>query len=525
MRLGLPRAWVLGCALVVLVFLGLTLFAPMVRLGWYAAQHAGPDGTSGLWVQPVAEPYLRAKLGWTLLQAGATAALSVLLGVPMAWALTRWRFAGSQWMARVVMLPFVVPTMVAALGVLAVLGPRGWISALGWQWDNGGWLLLYGNLFFNLGVVVKAAMGALQAVHAPCLYAARLLGASRWRVFWRLEWPLVRSAVAAAAALVFLYCFTGLGLALVLGGAQWGTLEVEIYTLVAHELNLASASILAVWVFAVGMVAAGGYALSAHRGRWVGKTQQLPSSLPLGTGAHTLIGFVYCAFLLFLLLPLAGIGFYAINSIASWSLLWNEDTGLALLNTLRFSVTTVLGAVVLGTLHGLAAHRWVVMRLMVFAPFVTSSVLLGLGLLLLYPQWSGELWLLMAGYVLLAYPFVAKAVVAALDGMPAQWVLAARLLGASPVSAARRVVLPLLWPAIRRGAAFSFATAVGEFAVTLFLSRPEWLTLTTLVYQHLGKPGQAHFEAAMLLSLGLLTLVLAVFYLLDCPVAVGDQRA
>ena len=47
--------------------------------------------------------------------------------------------------------------------------------------------------------------------------------------------------------LVFLYSFSGFGLALILGGQQWSTLEVEIYTLVAHELALAPASILALF--------------------------------------------------------------------------------------------------------------------------------------------------------------------------------------------------------------------------------------------------------------------------------------
>ena len=43
--------------------------------------------------------------------------------------------------------------------------------------------------------------------------------------------------------------------------------------------------------------------------------------------------------------------------------------------------------------------------------------------------------------------------------------------------------------------AFAAATALGEFAVTLFLSRPEWATLTTLIYQRLGQPGAANLDA------------------------------
>ena len=69
----------------------------------------------------------------------------------------------------------------------------------------------------------------------------------------------------------------------------------------------------------------------------------------------------------------------------------------------------------------------------------------------------------------------------------------------------------------RLGMAFAAATAVGEFAVTLFLSRPEWATLSTLIYQHLGRPGAANLDAALVLACALMALALAVFLLIEWP--------
>ena len=65
--------------------------------------------------------------------------------------------------------------------------------------------------------------------------------------------------------------------------------------------------------------------------------------------------------------------------------------------------------------------------------------------------------------------------------------------------------------------AFAAATAVGEFAITLFLSRPEWATLTTLIYEHLGRPGQTHYASALVLSCALMALAFAAFMLLEWP--------
>ena len=156
-----------------------------------------------------------------------------------------------------------------------------------------------------------------------------------------------------------------------------------------------------------------------------------------------------------------------------------------------------------------------VWRAAAFLPFVVSSVTVAFGLLLLYPDASASLVLLIAAYVLLAYPFVAKSLTAALDGLPASYAQAAASLGANPWRVFWRVTLPLVAPALRRGMAFAAATALGEFAVTLFLARPEWTTLTTLIYQHLGRPGQANLDAALVLAGLLMLLALGAVSLIE----------
>jgi thiamine transport system permease protein len=66
--------------------------------------------------------------GLVAAQAAVTSVLALLLGLPLAWVLARLEFAGRALTLRLLMLPFVVPTLVAALGVLALWGPRGWLG-------------------------------------------------------------------------------------------------------------------------------------------------------------------------------------------------------------------------------------------------------------------------------------------------------------------------------------------------------------------------------------------------------------
>jgi thiamine transport system permease protein len=496
-----------------LLFLSAVLVLPALRL-----LLEGQAGLSAsMWVALWQDDYLRWRIVWSFIQAAATCALVLALGLPVAWVLARFEFAGRNAVLRLLMLPFVMPTLVAAIGVLALWGPRG----LAMQWlglDAQGtpWLLLYGNVFFNLCLLVRAGVDAFAQVSSSQLAAARTLGASPWRAFWRVEWPVAKPWLASALCLVFLYCFSGFGLALLLGGQKYATLEVEIYTLVAYELKLAEASALALLSMAITAVAALAYTTSERRLATPMPTDALARQHPRGPAQRALLASALLVLGCVCAAPVCAIAFKAWGAdYAAWSVLLEPDTLHALWNTLRFTVMAVALATLLGLAHALAARRSTWLRASAFLPFVVSPVAIAFGLLLLYPRWSASLPLLISAYALLAYPFIAKSLSSALDSLPVQWLQAAATLGASPWRSFWRVTWPLIQPALRRGAAFATASCLGEFAVSLFLSRPEWATLTTLIYQRLGRPGAANLEAAWVLSALLMGLALSAFILIE----------
>jgi thiamine transport system permease protein len=511
-----------GLAVLPLAFLVLMVGAPLTRLLWEGAGGALPGTLQAL----LFDDYLRWRMLWTLLQASATALLALLIGVPLGWVLARHRFAGRVLVLRSLMLPFVVPTLVAAMGVLALFGPRG----LGPNLQGTPWLLLYGNLFFNLCLVLRAAVDGFTRVPASSVFAARSLGATPWRLFWRVELPLTRPWLASALCLVFLYCCAGFGLALILGGQRFATVEVEIYTLVAHELKLAEAGALALCLLLPTGAAALAYVHLERRLAAPSRFEALPLRSPVGAKQWALVLAAMAVLLLVCGAPLLALFWRVAHSLLQgfmqaqdlrpgdtgvWSVLLDPDTGLALWNTLRFCAMALVLTTLLGLLHALAARRFAWLRALSFLPFVVSPVTLALGLLMLYPRWSASLPLLVAAYALLAYPFVAQALGSAWDSLPPQLEQAARSLGCTPARAFWRVLLPAVAPALRRGMAFAAATTLGEFAVTLFLSRPEWATLTTLIYQRLGRPGAANLEAALLLACLLMALALFAFLLIE----------
>ena len=521
-----PRAWVpVLLALVPLAFLFVLLVAPALRLlalGW----QADGGGDFGLWT-PWQDSYLRWRMAWSFLQAATTCVAALLLGLPVAWILARFEFTGRALVLRALMLPFVVPTLVAALGVLALMGPNGLLAQWGGPDLQGTpWLLLYGNLFFNLCVVVRAATDALEQVSATRVAAARTLGATPWRAFWRVEWPAIAPWLMSALCLVFLYCFAGFGLALVLGGQEYATAEVEIYTLVAHELQLRQAGVLATWMLLLTALVAFAYSSIERRLATPVRADHIARRTPKGVAQWGAVLLAMAVLAFFCAAPLLAIVLRASQAgTQAWRIVFEDDTVHALWNTLRFSALALVLATALGLAHALAARRSLLLRSLVFLPFVVSPVIVAFGLLLLYPAYSGDFGVLVGAYALLAYPFVAKSLASALDSLPAQYLDAARSLGASPWRTFLRITMPLLAPALRRGMAFAAATAVGEFAVTLFLSRPEWATLTTLIYQHLGRPGAANMDAALVLACVLMALALAAFVLIEWPAAKEPKNA
>lgn len=464
-----------------------------------------------LWLAILQDEYYQQKMFWTLTQAIISVVLTSFAAIPIAWCLAHYHFFGKTWILRLLMLPFIMPTLVAAMGVLALFGEHGLL----WQgWNDTPYLLLYGNVFFNLPVMVRAIYQGLKQVPAHRLAAAQTLGASSWQQFWHIERPQILPWLMGGACLVFLYCFSGFGLALLLGGQRYATIEVEIYQLIAHELNIAHASVLVCLMLGITSLSAFVYTLLSRRSVSTSTHAKLPEK-PRFFKQKCLLVLSLSLLMICCFLPLAAVIVRALSLAQSWQVLTETETLWALFNTFRFTLLTVLLAALLGLAHATAAHYLPWIRTLTFLPFMISPVCLAFGVLVIYPHYSDSIFLLISLYAVSAYPFVSKDILATWDALPHRYFSAAKILGATPWQSTTLILLPLLRPAFRRGLTLAAATAIGEFAASLFLARPEWTTLTTLIYQYLGRVGMENYDKAMVLTLVLLGIAVLTFISLD----------
>ncbi|GHF55075.1 thiamine transport system permease protein [Deinococcus metalli] len=465
------------------------------------------------------DPYFLGRLAWTLAQAAGTALLALLLGAPLAYLLSRYDVPGKALFLRLLLLPFVTPVLVAVLGLSALLGPHGWVTRwTGVDISDSPALLILGNLFFNLPVMVRLAYGGFSRVPPALLGAARSLGASAWGAAWSVAVPLALPGVAAGAVLVFLYSALSFGLPLALGGEAYGTLEVEVYQS-AFALRLPEASALILGQLALTLVATWVY-VSLTRGGTGVPAPAVPRAWGgalLGVLALGTVTAVIC-FAPLLAVVARGLLGSAGPTLAYWQgVLTDQQTGLLVWNTVRFALLAGVGAVLLGGSFALGAWRARsrVLDATSLLPLMVSPVSLAVGYLLAYPRLAATLPMLLAAYVLLALPLVVRSLLPALRALPPRVLEAARSLGAGPWAVFRTVTWPLTLPALRGGAALALSTVLGEFGATLVLTRPEWATLSTGLYERLGRPGERNLGEACALATALLLLSALTFTVLD----------
>jgi molybdate transport system permease protein len=158
------------------------------------------------------------------------------LGLSVAWVMTRYNGKWKGLIDGILTLPLVLPPTVAGFGILLLIGKNGPI---------GKFLDIFGiNIIFSwyaaviAGIVVafplmyKTSRGAFEQIDSNIINAARTLGISEWKVFWKITVPLARPGIAAATALSFARCLGEFGATLMVAGSIPGktqTIPIAIY--------------------------------------------------------------------------------------------------------------------------------------------------------------------------------------------------------------------------------------------------------------------------------------------------------
>lgn len=164
----------------------------------------------------------------------------------------------------------------------------------------------------------------------------------------------------------------------------------------------------------------------------------------------------------------------------------NEQMLVAARNSLIIAIVTSFCATVLGTLAGLAMHKYKLrlLPLLVLTPIAIPEILMGVSLLIFFVMLNMTLGLVSVALAHIAFciGFVAIVVRSRLQGMDEALVEAARDLGATPIQAFRLVTMPLIMPGIIAGALMAFTLSIDDFVITFFTAGAGASTLPLQIY-------------------------------------------
>ena len=455
-------------------------------------------------------------------------ALSLIVGVPFAFFLSRYSIPGKNIIKTLGTLPLILPTFIGAEAWLILLGRNGLFAKLfhqfglempsiyGWK----GIVLVFTLQFFPFIFLMVSA--AINAIDRSLEEAATNLGAGRLRVFFTVTLPVVTPAILSGALVVFFLCIENFGVP-VLIGEDFRVLSVQAYNEFISEMggNPAMAGALSMVLLAITL------ALTVFQKYWVERKNYTMTSLaPLEVKrlGHlpTFLVWIFCAGLVFVaLFPFAVVLVSSVTRTQGPVMYFGQ---FSLDNFIRaFSIAPrpifnsfflATAATLIGVIFGLLVSYLLVRRrgavsylldILVMLPLAIAGTVQGIALAVAYNKGfivlTGTWMILVLAYFIRKAPYSIKTTASLLQQIDPSIEEASINLGVPPVKSFLKVVIPVMMPGIIAGAIIMWVTTLAELSATIVLYYGPWATMTVEVFQRIGSGdfGPASAYAAILI--------------------------
>jgi iron(III) transport system permease protein len=517
---------VLGIAVVV-ALLGVLVANPLVSLARGAL-----DQGWGAMADVLRGADVMTALRHTILLAAIVTSVSVTLGAALAMAFEKAMLRATLHWRLALLVPVLVPQFAVTLSWTQAYGPGGLSDHLlgltlpGLYGPFGIGLLLTLDSVPLTWLIVSVAMAVRR--EPDLARAARASGAGPWTTLWTIDLPLLRGALAAAAAVVFVSTVNSFAVPQVLGSAEgYQTLATLVYqqlTLSVGPEAFGQLSTTALLMVALVLVALGGADRGFGRLGGAQARYGVSSTSPSSAGnrsSRLVVGAVAGYVALTTALPLlalvltsltraAGLAPVPANwSPAGYQAALTGPAGVALTRSVVLAVAagllvTAMASLVVG-IGGESRRR---LGTAVTLGFAVPGSALAVGTLIAYGSWlGGSAIIILVAYLAKSWALGHRVMSAGVDRMAPELTRAARASGASPVAALRTITAPLMATALATSAGIVTLFALHELTMSSILYGPDTATFAVVVLnqQQLGEIGGS---AAMAVILTLPPLVL-----------------
>lgn len=553
--------FIAACVVAIAVLTATFIFFPVLRIlasafqddagAWSPSAFFGRLLTAKVWGLGCLSGDERCGVAWnTLLLALLTGAGTTALGLAFALIAARTDFRFKKLLRALSILPIITPPFVIGLGLILIFGRSGLFnqmleSAFGIEparWFYGLPGLLVAQLLSFTPIAFLVLIGVVEAISPSMEEAAQTLRADRWRTFVDVSLPLMRPGLANAFLIGFIESIADFGNPIVLGG-NFGVLSTEVFfSVVGAQLDQGRAA--ALGIVLLGLALAAFFAQRWALGRRVytslsGKGDSgLPTPLPARVRRVCYAVVVPWSALTLAIYSLVLVGGFVEQwgrnyaptlkhyskafalELGPRGLLWVGTAWSSFWTTVELSAVAAPATAALGLLTAwiLTRHRFRGQGAFEFCTMLSFAIpgtVIGVSYILAFNappiEITGTALILIACNVFRNMPVGVRAGMASMAQIDRSLDEASTTLGARSLTTLRRVLLPLLKPAVVAALVYSFVRAMTALSAIVFLISAQYDWATTYI---INRVTNGDYGVAIAYSSVLIVLMLAVIGLI-----------
>ena len=486
------------------------------------------------------KPYYYTALIRSILVCVFTVLFSTLVGVPIAYLMTRYNVAGKRLLHVFIIMSLMSPPFIGAYSWIILLGRAGLVAkalnAIGLDAPT-----IYGRdgivFVFTLHLfpyIYLYTSGAMNSIDSSLEEAAENLGMSKLQRIWTVTLPVILPSILAGCIMVFMTCLADFGTPMLLGEG-YVVLPVLVYNEYMSEsaVNPYMASTLSVIIVACSMLVLTFQKLVVDKKNYMMSSLRPPQETKLkGVKRFAVSAPVYIVVFLAMLPQIVvicqsfversfsgmvkGINFNNYRLIAS-------RLGTNIRNTYVFSIVAIVFIVVVGILVSYVLVRKKgkvasIIDTLIMFPYVIPGSVLGIGLIIAFNRKPivlvGTAAIMIISYIIRKLPYTVRSGSAFLYQMDPFIEEASINLGVSPMKTFFTVTARMMLPGIMSGAVLSWITCINELSSSIMLYSGKTSTIAVAIYQEVTRMSDGTAAAlATILTLSTALSLIIVFRL------------
>ena len=482
--------------------------------------------------------YYYSALGRSIFVSVTTTLTTLIVGVPMAYAMSRYNVLGKKFIHIFIIMSLMSPPFIGAYSWIMLFGRSGLVTKF---FEGFGIILpsIYGKLGIILVFTFKLfpyvylyTSGAMGSIDSSLEEAAENLGSNKLRRLRTITLPVIMPSIAAGAIMVFMTSLADFGTPMLIGEGYM-VLPVLVYNEYMSEIggnaHLASALSVVVVCCSTAVLLVQKYFVSKKN--YVMTVMRPPKEEEVHGMKRFLISFPVMLVTFIGILPQIVVvvssfiksdftgfqkGFSLDSYITIFNRLWTN-----IRNTYVFSTTAIIFIIILGMLisyivvrqKGLAGQ---IMDLLIMFPFVIPGAVLGISLIVAFNKepliLTGTAAIMIIAFVVRKLPYTVRSGSAFLQQMDPSVEEASISLGVSPMKTFFKVTARLMAPGILSGAILSWITCINELSSSVMLYGGKTSTISVAIYTEVVR--NSYGTAAALASILTLTTVVSLLIFL-----------